>query len=132
MPGVELLTALLLLPTRAGSSRSGMALLTVRRGAPDGRMVPLAPLLAQGTRRVLLRRATYHEFTGAVFNPLAMSSRGRYMLVDGLASSCTSGGWPSILPLLIANIGVRSFARTQQEAGMRAASRIAQPNKRQQ
>jgi hypothetical protein len=45
----------------------------------------------QGTRRVLLRRATAGEFTRGIYNPLAMSSRGRYVLVEGLAPSSTSG-----------------------------------------
>lgn len=45
----------------------------------------------QGTRRVVMRTALPRDFTSAVFNPLAMSSRGRYLLVEGLSTSSTSG-----------------------------------------
>ncbi|KAL4432535.1 hypothetical protein ABPG77_000472 [Micractinium sp. CCAP 211/92] len=43
-----------------------------------------------GTRRLLLRKATPHEFSVGIYNPLAMSSRGRYVLVSNLAATCTS------------------------------------------
>ncbi len=51
----------------------------------------------QGTRRLLLRKATPHEFSVGIYNPLAMSSRGRYVLVSNLAATCTSGAlsWPA-------------------------------------
>lgn len=45
----------------------------------------------QGTRRLLMRKATPHEFSVGIYNPLAMSSRGRYVLVSNLAATCTSG-----------------------------------------
>lgn len=43
-----------------------------------------------GTRRVVMRTALPRDFTSAVFNPLAMSSRGRYLLVEGLPTTSTS------------------------------------------
>ena len=51
----------------------------------------LLPSPLQGTRRALLRKASPREFSEGVYNPLAMSSRGRYLLVDNLASTATSG-----------------------------------------
>ena len=50
-----------------------------------------APSRVQGTRRVVMRTALPRDFTAAVYNPLAMSSRGRYLLVEGLSTSNTSG-----------------------------------------
>ncbi len=40
---------------------------------------------------MVMRTALPRDFTSAVFNPLAMSSRGRYLLVEGLSTSSTSG-----------------------------------------
>jgi len=46
----------------------------------------------QGTRRVLMRKAQVSDFTQGIYNPMAMSSRGRYVLVSNLAPTSTSGG----------------------------------------
>lgn len=54
---------------------------------------PLCVLL-QGTRRVLMQRATPQEFTRGIYNPLAMSSRGRYILAENLSPTSTSGASP--------------------------------------
>lgn len=56
-------------------------------------VAPCLRMLAfvQGTRRVVMRTALPRDFTSAVFNPLAMSSRGRYLLVEGLPTTSTSG-----------------------------------------
>ncbi|KAL4436884.1 hypothetical protein ABPG75_004023 [Micractinium tetrahymenae] len=43
-----------------------------------------------GTRRLLMRAASPHEFSVGIYNPLAMSSRGRYVLVSNLVPTCTS------------------------------------------
>ncbi|KAL4858215.1 hypothetical protein ACK3TF_001700 [Chlorella vulgaris] len=43
-----------------------------------------------GTRRVLMQRATPQEFTRGIYNPLAMSSRGRYILAENLSPTSTS------------------------------------------
>ena len=49
------------------------------------------PACLQGTRRALLRKAMPEDFSKGIFNPLVMSSRGRYVLVDNLAPTTTSG-----------------------------------------
>ncbi|EFN55711.1 hypothetical protein CHLNCDRAFT_52363 [Chlorella variabilis] len=63
----------------------------VNFGSPVDRERAMSRHMAYlGTRRVLMRKATATEFGAGVYNPLAMSSRGRYVLVENLAPTTTS------------------------------------------